>query len=332
MRPRRRRGPRPRRRIAALAPLAPAAEQSCPRAAGRGARLRTRAALPSPSVNLRVDAREALPRHAWADPGAARGARGHGPADDPPSLGGLPRTRSRGSSSGSGRSTGRRTTSFSSPRAGTAAMESAVANVCSPGDRVLVVSHGYFGERWAAIARATASTSTTSLRVGRAAEPGRGRRPPGGDRRCQGRLPHAFGHLHGRRRRRAGDRGAHRGLRRAHRRRRDLQSRGRPARDGRLGARHRAHELPQGAHVPCRARLRGRLAGRARGDRDGRAPALLHGLGAGRSRRRRRARRRSRSRSRSCAGSTSRWSSSSRTGSRPPTSGTSGSAAPAARA
>ena len=36
--------------------------------------------------------------------------------------------------------------------AGTAAMESAVANVCSPGDRVLVVSHGYFGERWAAVA------------------------------------------------------------------------------------------------------------------------------------------------------------------------------------
>ena len=37
--------------------------------------------------------------------------------------------------------------------AGTAAMESAVANVCSPGDRVLVVSHGYFGERWAEIAQ-----------------------------------------------------------------------------------------------------------------------------------------------------------------------------------
>ncbi|HWM13096.1 MAG TPA: alanine--glyoxylate aminotransferase family protein [Gaiellaceae bacterium] len=36
--------------------------------------------------------------------------------------------------------------------AGTSAMESAVSNVCSPGDRVLVVSHGYFGERWAAIA------------------------------------------------------------------------------------------------------------------------------------------------------------------------------------
>jgi aspartate aminotransferase-like enzyme len=38
--------------------------------------------------------------------------------------------------------------------AGTAAMESAVCNLCSPGDPVLVVSHGYFGERWAAVAEA----------------------------------------------------------------------------------------------------------------------------------------------------------------------------------
>jgi aspartate aminotransferase-like enzyme len=37
--------------------------------------------------------------------------------------------------------------------AGTGAMESAVANLCSPGDRVLVVSHGFFGERWASMAR-----------------------------------------------------------------------------------------------------------------------------------------------------------------------------------
>jgi aspartate aminotransferase-like enzyme len=37
--------------------------------------------------------------------------------------------------------------------AGTAAMEGTVANVCSPGDRVVAVSHGFFGERWAAIAR-----------------------------------------------------------------------------------------------------------------------------------------------------------------------------------
>jgi aspartate aminotransferase-like enzyme len=34
---------------------------------------------------------------------------------------------------------------------GTGAMESAVANLCRPGDRVAVVSHGSFGERWVAI-------------------------------------------------------------------------------------------------------------------------------------------------------------------------------------
>jgi aspartate aminotransferase-like enzyme len=38
--------------------------------------------------------------------------------------------------------------------AGTGAMESAVAHLCSPGDRVLVVSAGQFGERWIAIASA----------------------------------------------------------------------------------------------------------------------------------------------------------------------------------
>ena len=37
---------------------------------------------------------------------------------------------------------------------GTGAMESVVANLLSPGDPVLVVSAGYFGERWAAIATA----------------------------------------------------------------------------------------------------------------------------------------------------------------------------------
>ena len=38
--------------------------------------------------------------------------------------------------------------------AGTGAMESAVANLCSPGERILVVSAGHFGERWQAIASA----------------------------------------------------------------------------------------------------------------------------------------------------------------------------------
>jgi aspartate aminotransferase-like enzyme len=37
---------------------------------------------------------------------------------------------------------------------GTASMESAAANLLAPGDRVLVVSAGYFGERWVKIARA----------------------------------------------------------------------------------------------------------------------------------------------------------------------------------
>src|SRR6478736_1439418 len=37
---------------------------------------------------------------------------------------------------------------------GTGAMESAVANLCSPGDRVVVVSAGAFGERWRALATA----------------------------------------------------------------------------------------------------------------------------------------------------------------------------------
>jgi aspartate aminotransferase-like enzyme len=36
---------------------------------------------------------------------------------------------------------------------GTGGMESAVANLTAPGERVLVVAAGYFGERWAAIAR-----------------------------------------------------------------------------------------------------------------------------------------------------------------------------------
>jgi aspartate aminotransferase-like enzyme len=38
--------------------------------------------------------------------------------------------------------------------AGTGAMESAVANLCSRGDPVLVVAAGFFGERWATIAEA----------------------------------------------------------------------------------------------------------------------------------------------------------------------------------
>ena len=37
---------------------------------------------------------------------------------------------------------------------GTGGMESAVANLCSPGERVCVVAGGSFGNRWAEIAEA----------------------------------------------------------------------------------------------------------------------------------------------------------------------------------
>src|ERR671937_922617 len=40
---------------------------------------------------------------------------------------------------------------------GTGAFESSVANLVSPGDRVLVLSAGNFGERWAALAKAYAA-------------------------------------------------------------------------------------------------------------------------------------------------------------------------------
>ncbi|HEX6679555.1 MAG TPA: alanine--glyoxylate aminotransferase family protein [Gaiellaceae bacterium] len=45
--------------------------------------------------------------------------------------------------------------------AGTGAMESAVANLCSPGERVLVVSAGHFGERWRSIASSYGTTVET---------------------------------------------------------------------------------------------------------------------------------------------------------------------------
>ncbi len=47
---------------------------------------------------------------------------------------------------------------------GTGAMEAAVTNTTSPGDRVLVVNGGKFGERWAKIA-ATYGLAVTELKV-----------------------------------------------------------------------------------------------------------------------------------------------------------------------
>src|SRR5262249_51111352 len=44
---------------------------------------------------------------------------------------------------------------------GTGALEAAVVNLCSPGDEVLVVQCGKFGERWTGIARAFGVTAHT---------------------------------------------------------------------------------------------------------------------------------------------------------------------------
>ena len=59
---------------------------------------------------------------------------------------------------------------------GTGAMESAVANLCSPGDRVVVVSAGASASAGASSPSATAARSRRSLRVGRDTARGRSRR------------------------------------------------------------------------------------------------------------------------------------------------------------
>ena len=56
---------------------------------------------------------------------------------------------------------------------GTAAMESAVINVADPADTVLVVSAGYFGERWVELAESLRlQRRTVAVRVGRGAVAG----------------------------------------------------------------------------------------------------------------------------------------------------------------
>jgi len=58
------------------------------------------------------------------------------------------------------------------PSAGTGGMEAAVVNVLSPGDRVLSVSIGVFGDRWAKIARTFgAEVVECNFEWGRAADP-----------------------------------------------------------------------------------------------------------------------------------------------------------------
>ena len=161
---------------------------------------------------------------------------------------------------------------------GTAAMESAVANLVSPGDRVTVVSCGYFGERWQSIASAYgARRRCARVRVGRGAVRRRARGATG-RATGEGRVPHALGDLDRRRRRRARAGRRREGGRCARRRRRDLEPRRRAARVRRVGDRRRLLRLAEGADDATRARVRLRLGRSER--RAWNLAALLPRLGA----------------------------------------------------
>ena len=101
-----------------------------------------------------------------ADAGASRGARRARRAGRPPPRPRLPRALRRAASSGCGQVCRTANDVLLFTCSGTGAMESAVANLCSPGDRVVVVSAGAFGERWQKLAAAlrlpTSRPSSTS--------------------------------------------------------------------------------------------------------------------------------------------------------------------------
>ena len=182
---------------------------------------------------------------------------------------------------------------------GSGAMESAVANLVSPGDRVLVVSAGHFGQRWSLMARRLRRRGRgAAVRVGRDAEArGRGRAPRR-VRRRDGAVLHACGDLDGRRLRRPRDRGASTCSGRPHGGGRDLVTRRDPARAGRLGHRRGRVRLAEGAHDAPRAGPGVAHRRRARGVAPGKLAAVLPRLGACSSLRRPRPLPRSRRRSR----------------------------------
>ena len=132
---------------------------------------------------------------------------------------------------------------------GTGGLEAAVVNTLSPGDRVLGVSIGSFGDRFAKIAR-TYGADVTKIEVewGQAADPARSARRARARRRLQGRPADPQRDLDRRDEpdRRAG-RGRPRGrARRADPRRQRVGPRRRAVRDGRLGRRRRRHRLAEG--------------------------------------------------------------------------------------
>ena len=145
---------------------------------------------------------------------------------------------------------------------GTGGLESAIQNVFSPGDEVLVPLAGYFSERWTKLAKAHGLVvRTVEYDWGRKIVPDEvaagARRPPG-----QGGPAHALGDLDRRdpadpRSRPRGERG-----RRARDRRRRLEPGGGAVRVRRVGDRRGGRRVAEGAVGLARARVRRDLRAR----------------------------------------------------------------------
>ena len=136
--------------------------------------------------------------------------------------------------------------------AGTGALEAAVVNTLSPGDPVLAVTMGAFGDRFAKIAEVYGA-AVTKLEVEWGRRPSRPRsaRPRRRSPACKAVL---LTHNETSHRRHQRHRGARRGgprgrAGRADPRRRDLGARRRAVRDGRVGPRPRRHGLAEGVDV-----------------------------------------------------------------------------------
>ena len=192
---------------------------------------------------------------------------------------------------------------------GTGAMEASVTNCFAPGDEVVVVNGGKFGERWTKLAddlRPQADRDPRRMGTRRAA-PTSVRRPldehPQGARRARAGerdVDH----------RRAPDRADRRGharARRAARRRR--HHRGRRVRhpDGPLGHRRADHRFAEGAHAAARTGLDRAQQARLGASREDQPAALLLRPAARARPTRPRTRPRRRRRSRWSSGCARRW-------------------------
>ena len=235
-------------------------------------------------ATLRRDGREALSAHARADPGPSRGARRAGEPvihhRSPDFKAVFAETRARLQEV---YRTENEVLVFTA--SGTGAFESAVANLLSPGERVLAVSHGELRDAVAEAGdRVRLRRGAARLRLGRDARGRRTSRARSREQRRRGRVPRPLGDLD---RCRLRHRAAGRRLQRRGRdlgRRRDLEPRRRAARDRRVGRRRRRHRLAEGADDPAGPGVRVRLRPCARRRRSRRRARASTGTGRGRTR------------------------------------------------